>query len=118
MSLVSALRKVTSKSFKAFGGDVTIRKNTAGTYNKTTGKLVSSTSDTTVKGLVSAVTNREVNSLIQAEDKICEIAAKDLTYIPTPKDRVVISSVVYKIIEVKTEERENTPISYKLFLRS
>ena len=68
--------------------------------------------------MVQNVNNNEVNDLIQAEDKKVTVAAKDLTFTPTPKDKVVISSIVYQIIRVVTEEQENTAVYFDLFLRS
>jgi len=118
MSLASSLKKAASKSLKALGGSVTIRKVTAGTYNTATGAMGGSTEDTIVNGALSDVSNSEVNDLIQANDKVCIISAGDLDYVPTPKDRVVISSVVYQIVQVNTEEQNNTPIAFTLFLRS
>ena len=50
MSLANALKKAASASLKKLGGDVTIRKVTAGAYNTTTGAITESTSDTTIKG--------------------------------------------------------------------
>ena len=94
MGLTSGLRKVTSRVVNKLTGDVTI------------------------KGLVQNVNNNEVNDLIQAEDKKVTVAAKDLTFTPTPKDKVVISSVVYQIVRVVTEEQENTAVYFDLFLRS
>ncbi len=41
----------------------------------------------------------------------------DLDYVPTTKDRVVISSVEFKIIAVNTNEQNNTPISFEIVLR-
>ena len=74
--------------------------------------------DTVINGVLSDVGNSEVNDLIQAQDKVCVISAGDLDYVPTPKDRVVISSVVYQIVQINTEEQNNTPIAFTLFLRS
>jgi len=118
MGLASSLKKAASKSLKALGGSVTIRKVTAGSYNTTTGVISESTADTVVNGVLSDVGNSEVNDLIQAQDKVCVISAGDLDYVPTPKDRVVISSVVYQIVQINTEEQNNTPIAFTLFLRS
>tara|TARA_E500000305_G_C3932572_1_gene193481 strand:+ start:57 stop:413 length:357 start_codon:yes stop_codon:yes gene_type:complete len=118
MGLASSLKKATSKSFKSLGGSVTIKKVTAGTYNTATGTMGESTEDTIVNGVLSDVKNSEVNDLIQSKDKVCIISAGNLDYVPTPKDRVVISSVVYQIVRIKTEEQNNTPITFTLFLRS
>jgi len=117
MSIANALKKAASASLKKLGGDVTIRKVTAGSYNTTTGAITESTSDTTIKGVVSDVARNEVNDLIESQDKRLIISAGDLTFVPTTKDRVVISSVEFKIIQVITNEQNNTAVSFDLILR-
>ena len=71
-------RKAAKKVLKAVGGDVTIRKITAGAYNTATGAVGESASDTVVKGFVEGVATREVGELIKANDKRLTIAASDL----------------------------------------
>ena len=117
MSLANALKKAASKSLAKLGGDVTIRRVTTGAYNTTTGAIAETLSDTTIKGSLNNVNRSEVNDLIEAQDKILTISAGDLTFVPTTKDRVVISSVEFKIISVTTNEQNNTPISFELVLR-
>ena len=117
MSLANALKKAASKTLSKLGGNVTIRKVTAGSYNATTGAISETTADTTVKGILENVTRSQVNDLIEQQDKILTIAANDLDYVPTTKDRVVISSVEFKIIAVNTNEQNNTPISFEIVLR-
>ena len=116
MSLAKALKKAASASLKKLGGDVTIRQVTAGAYNTTTGAITESTSDTTIKGALSNVSKNQVNDLIESQDKLLTISAGDLTFAPT-KDRVVISSVEFKIIQVIVNEQNNTPVSFDLILR-
>jgi hypothetical protein len=118
MSLNSGLRKLTSRVVNKLTGEVTIRQITNGAYDASTGTVSESNTDVTIKGLIQNINNNEVNDLIQAEDKKVTIAAKDLTFTPSPKDKVVISSVIYQIVRVVTEEQENTAIYYELFLRS
>ena len=117
MSLANALKKAASKTLSKLGGDVTIRQVTAGSYNTTTGAITETTSDTTIKGSLNNVNRYEVNDLIESQDKILTISAGDLTFLPTTKDRVVISSVEFKIISITTNEQNNTPISFELVLR-
>tara|TARA_R100000773_G_scaffold22249_1_gene19666 strand:+ start:109 stop:462 length:354 start_codon:yes stop_codon:yes gene_type:complete len=117
MSLANALKKAASKTLSKLGGDVTIRQVTAGSYNTTTGAITESTSDTVVKGALSGVQRSEVNDLIEAQDKRLIIASKDIDFVPTTKDRVLISGVEFKIIQVITNEQNNTPISFDLILR-
>ena len=116
MSLANALKTAASKTLKKLGGDVTIRRVTAGAYNTTTGAITESTSDTTVKGALSNVNRSEVNDLIESQDKRLIIASKDISFVPTTKDRVLISNVEFKVIQVITNEQDNTPISFDLIL--
>ena len=117
MSLANALKKAASKTLSKLGGDVTIRQVSAGSYNTTTGAITETTSDTTIKGSLNNVNRSEVNDLIESQDKILTISAGDLTFVPTTKDRVVISSVEFKIISISVNEQNNTPISFELVLR-
>jgi hypothetical protein len=118
MALSSSLRKVANKVVGKFGGDVTVRIVTGGSYNTTTGAITESESDTTVKGVLSDVALREVNELVQAGDKRLVIAASAVTTAPETKDRIVISSVVHQVIQVNTTEQDNTAIVYELILRA
>ena len=117
MSLANALKKAASASLKKLGGDVTIRQVTAGAYNTTTGAISESTSDTTIKVALSNVSRNQVNDLVESQDKLLTISAGDLTFAPTTKDRVVISNVEFKIIQVITNEQNNTAVSFDLILR-
>ena len=118
MALASSLKKVAAKVVTRFGGNVTMRYVSAGSYNATTGVIAETTSDAVIKGVLEGVNLREVNELIQAGDKRLTVAAKDLTTAPETKDRVVISSVVHQIIRVETTEQDNEAITYELILRA
>jgi len=95
-----------------------VRIVTGGSYNTTTGAITESESDTTIKGVLSDVSLREVNELIQAGDKRLLIAASAVTTAPETKDRIVISSVVHQIIQVNVTEQANSAIIYELILRA
>ena len=118
MGIASSLVNVADKVISKFGGDVTIRYITAGTYNTTTGAVAETNTDSEVKGILEDVVSREANELVQAGDKRLTVAAKDLTSAPGTKDKVVISTVVHQIISVETTEQENTAITYELILRA
>lgn len=100
-----------------FGGEATIRRVTTGVYNPTTGTVSESTTNTAVRGVLEDVALREVNDLIQAGDKRFIIAAADTAAVPTTADRVVIGGRTLQVIEVRTIEQDNTPITYELILR-
>jgi len=117
MSLANALKKAASKTLSKLGGDVTISRVSTGSYNTTTGAITETTSDTTIKGVLDNVSRSQVNDLIESQDKILTISANDITFVPTTKDRVVISSVEFKIISISVNEQNNTPISFELVLR-
>ena len=118
MALADSLARVASTIIGKFGGDVTIRLVTAGSYNTTTGVISQSNSDTDVKGILEDVALREVNELIQAGDKRLTVAADDFATAPETKDMVLINSVVHQIIAVQTTEQDNTAITHELILRA
>ena len=134
MSLANALKRVVSAPLKKLGGDITIKKITAGAYiagfddiavvdnitsidEFTGGVIEESIESFSIKGVVSNFSRNEVNDLIESQDKKLTISAGDLSFVPTTKDRVVISSVEFKIIQVITNEQNNTPLSFDLILR-
>ena len=117
MSLANALKKAASKTLSKLGGDVTIRRVSTGSYNTTTGAITETTSDTTIKGVLDNVSRSQENDLIESQDKILTISANDITFVPTTKDRVVISSVEFKIVQVVINEQNNIPVSFDLILR-
>lgn len=118
MALASSLKKVAAKVVTRFGGNVTMRYVSAGSYNAATGVIAETTSDAVIKGVLEDVNLREVNELIQASDKRLTVAAKDLTTAPETKDRVVIGGVVHQIIRVETNEQDNEAITHELILRA
>jgi hypothetical protein len=117
MTLANPLRKVASKLMAKFGGVATIRRVQTGVYNATSGTISETSVDTTVRGVLQDVNLREVNELIQAGDKRLLIAAADLTSAPTTADRVIISGRTQQVIQVRTIEQDNEPITYELILR-
>ena len=118
MTLANPLRKVASKLMSKFGGTATIRRVVTGAYNPTTGTVSETTTDTVVRGVLEDVNLREVNDLIQAGDKRLLIAAADISSAPTTADEVLISGTTHQVIEVRTIEQDNTPITYELILRA
>ena len=134
MSIANALKNVASKTLSKLGGDVTIRQVTVGVYvtafddisnfdnvanidDFTGGTIEESINDFTIKGVVGNARRFNPNNLVETQNKIVTISAGDLTFVPTTKDRVVISSVEFKIIEIVANEQNNTPISFELVLR-
>jgi len=117
MTLAVPLRKVASKLMAKFGGEATIRRVTLGAYNTTTGTAAETTSDTALRGVLEDVNLREVNDLIQAGDKRLIVAAADTAAVPTMADRVIIGGRTLQVIEVRTIEQDNEPITYELILR-
>ena len=117
MSLAKALQKAASASIKKLGGDITYRRVTTGIYNPTSGSLSEVKTDVSIKGVVSNVTRSEVNDLVSSQDKRLTISAGDITFTPTTFDRVVISGTEYKVVQINTNEQDNTAVSFDIFLR-
>mgnify|MGYP001170003947 FL=1 len=118
MTLSHSLQKTASKLMSKFGGALTYRRVTSGTYNASTGAVTETATDYAMRGVLQDVTAREVNELIQAGDKRLFIAATDLAVTPNTADRVVIATVSHQIISVQTIEQDNLPITYELVLRA
>jgi hypothetical protein len=117
MTLAVPLRKVASKLMARFGGEAIIRRVTPGVYNPTTGTVSETTNDTELRGVLEDVNLREVNDLIQAGDKRLIVAAADTAAVPTMADRVIISNRTLQVIQMRTIEQDNEPITYELILR-
>ena len=117
MSIAKALKKAASKTIKVLGGDIIYRRVTTGIYNPTSGSMSEVKNDVNIKGVVSNVSRAEVNDLVSSQDKRLVISAGDITFTPTTFDRVVISGTEYKIIQIITNEQDNTAISFDIFLR-
>tara|TARA_R100000329_G_scaffold21040_1_gene20599 strand:+ start:244 stop:600 length:357 start_codon:yes stop_codon:yes gene_type:complete len=118
MGIASSLKKVANKTIMRFGGDIVIKRTTNSEYDSSTGDLIKDTSSTTVKGLLESVKNQEVNDLIAQTDKKLIVSAKDLTFTPTTKDKILISSIEYKIIQIDTDTAQNTDVVYIFYLRT
>tara|TARA_R100001163_G_C4957694_1_gene122828 strand:+ start:298 stop:654 length:357 start_codon:yes stop_codon:yes gene_type:complete len=117
MGIASSLKKVSNKTIMKFGGDITIRRTTQSQYNLETGEDIKVVTDTTIKGFLESVSSSEVNDLIAQSDKKVIASAKNLTFIPTTKDKVIISSIEYKIIQIETNTAENLNVTYIFYLR-
>lgn len=117
MAFATSLRQVASKVVNRFGGTVTYRQISGGTYNTTTGAIVETESDTIIKGVLDTVRKQELNELVHEQDKKLIIAASDLTVTPSLSDRVVISGTVHQIVKINVIEQDNTAIAVELFLR-
>jgi hypothetical protein len=118
MALASSLQKTASKLMGKFGGALTYRRVSGGTYNASTGAITETTTDYNLRGVLQDVKAREVNELIQAGDKRLYIAATDLAVTPNTADRVIIAAVSHQIINVQTIEQDNQSITYELVLRA
>ena len=118
MGIASSLKKVANKTLIRFGGDITIRRTTDSSYDMDDGVISKDTSDTTVKGLLEKISKTEVNDLISQNDKKLIVSGQDLTFTPTTKDKILISSIEYKIIQIDVDSAENTDVVYIFYLRT
>ena len=118
MSIAKALKKVANKAIIKFGGDITIKRTTLSEYDISTGEVVKNQTETTVKGFLENVSSTEVNDLISQNDKKVIVSSEDLTFVPTTKDKIIISSIEYKIIQIETETAQNIDVTYIFYLRA
>ena len=117
MGIAKGLKKVSNKTLLRLGGTVTIKRVTESSYDSEEGLVINNTTNTSIKGSLENVSNSEVNDLISQSDKKLTVSAGSITFTPTTKDKIIISSIEYNIIRVDTNEQDNIPIYYDLFLR-
>ncbi len=116
MSIANALKKVLSN--KKLSADITFRSVSAGSYNTTTGVITETNTDTSIRGILEDINNREVNELIEATDKKINIAAASLSSTPTTKDKIIVGSVTYSIIRIETNQLANDKLTFVCYLRT
>jgi len=127
MALATSLKKVTSKLVNKFGGTITYRQITGSAYNTSTGSIVETATDSTIKAVIvtglpgnatDVVRKDETSELVQEQQKKIVIAAQDLLITPNLADKIVISGVVHQIEKINVIEQANTPIAIELYLRA
>ena len=118
MSKFKGFRQASSNILRAFGGSITYQQIATGLYNSSTGTISETITEHTIKGFLENVVNAEVNELISQNDKKLNVSAQDLTFTPTTKDKIIISSIEYKIIQIDTDMAENTDVKYIFYLRA
>ena len=118
MALGDLIAKAIPKAFTKVGTEVTFRSVANGAYDTSDGTVSETNTDTEHKGTLRAVTEREVNELVQAGDKILTVPAEDFTSRPNNRDKVLISSVVHQIVEVRVEEMNGVDLLYDFVLRA
>ena len=118
MGLATAFKKLSNKTLMKLGGYVTVKRTTGSSYNVDNGTVLKNQTSVTVKASFEAVSSSEVNDLISQNDKKIMVSAEPFTFVPTPKDTVVVSSIEYKIIRVDKEVQDNIDVLYVLYLRA
>lgn len=116
-TLDGPIRSVAGKLMAKFGTTVTIRSVTGGAYNTTTGVAAETTSDTVVKGMLEEYTAHERGESVKVGDRKLTIAAEDLTFAPDTEDRVLISAVIYRVVNVVTVMATDQAALYILQIR-
>lgn len=118
MALGDLIAKVLPKAFAKVGTEVTFRSVSTGTYNTTNGTVAETNTDTEHVGVLSNVSEREVNDLVQASDKILTVPAEEFASRPSNRDKIVIGSVVHQIIDLRVEELTGVDLIYEFILRA
>ncbi len=109
------------------GFAVTLRRQTAGTYNPVTGEFSGeSTTDYAAQALISSQNMPQTGNtgeryfngtLIQTGDKILILAASGLTVPPTPGDQLIVFGVTWQIATKTTVEPGGVTLFYRVLVR-
>ena len=118
MALGDLIAKALPKAFTKVGTEVTFRSVSTGAYSTANGTIAETNTDTEHTGILSNVSEREVNDLVQASDKILTVPAEEFTARPSNRDKIVIGSVVHQIIDLRVEELTGVDLIYEFILRA
>ena len=118
MSKFKGFRTASSSILKAFGGQITYKQIANGIYNDSTGTISETITEHTIVGFIENIKKSEVNELVQQNDKKLTITRGDISFEPTPADRVTIAGVIYSVIAVDKDMVEGQDINYFLYLRA
>jgi hypothetical protein len=109
-----------------YGMAMTLRRQTAGTFNPSTGAFTgAATTDYTVQGLIQSQTLQTAGAgerffngtLIQAGDKFILLAASGLAVVPSPGDLLIIGSITFNIATIIPLEPGGTALMYRALVR-
>lgn len=109
------------------GFAVTLRRQTAGTYNPVTGERTGAqTLNYSVQGLITSQSmlqsgntgERYFNgTLIQTGDKMLILAASGLAVTPAPGDQLIVSGVTWQAVTLITVEPGGVALFYRVLVR-
>ena len=104
---------------QANGTTYTLRRTTRTAVSGKPWDVASTTdSDITVYGMLDDYTERERDGVaVQATDRRYIIAAKDMTVVPTPGDKLLDGTLSMEVVSVRTVRAAATDVLYYLQVR-
>jgi len=115
--LDTPLRAVAKSLMHTFGTSATVRRVLGGQYNTTTGKAVETIIDQAVEGILEEYEAREIGDTVKMGDRKFSIAAADLNFTPSPEDRVLFGTKVYRIVRVGIVQATDDAALFTMQLR-
>ncbi|MFO0271366.1 MAG: hypothetical protein ACK53W_12630 [Gemmatimonadota bacterium] len=102
-----------------WGKPIKLRTLANGTYDETTGNVVQTPTDRTVRGAIISYRDNLIDgSSIKRGDRRVIIPARDLTVEPEPETyQVVDGSTVYQVVDVKRHEARGSIVAYTMQVR-
>jgi hypothetical protein len=125
MNYTAAAQKVLT-ALQKDGMAMTLRRQTAGTFNPATGSYTgASTTDYATWGLITAQsmpqsgnTGERFNGMqVQTDDQFILLAASGLTATPAAGDLLVIAAVIYSIVTLIALKPGGVVLFYRLLVR-
>ena len=83
------------------GTSVTFRRIVTGEVNTTTGTAPTTTTDTSIAGVLTAYRADEVDDTVQLGDRKLLVDGSELAADPTTEDVVLIDSLIHRIVQVR-----------------
>lgn len=119
MSFYANAASVAKKQTESKGRNVTLRRNTEGTYDPAADTISgASTADETIKAVITEYEQGEIEeTIIVRGDKKVLIAATSLSSPPDHNDIIVDGSQQYRIVHIQAVQPGDTLLLYKLHVR-
>lgn len=103
-----SLGKTAARMLTKFGGPLTVKRTVMGAYNPATGVAATTTTTSTVNGLVLDFAHRQIDgAIIKAGDRRVLLAGNELAFTLDPTtDRIVLGGVDHVIVHVNSPVNE------------
>ena len=123
MSLATIFLGQSANALKAHGAPATLTRITPGKQDVTTGAPTQGITDSSsTYAVLDASSTKRLGfvfseGLIQKGDILAKIPAQGLDFEPLPGDVLTVRSIIYRVVDVRPDFYQATPVMFSLLVR-